>query len=314
MFNEQYSIIRTHKAPFSGLGVTIIQSFTEYLHDTGYSKGIRERLPAIVREFILRQRIAAIASVRQRQVKEFYAYLQTRPLKRTGGALSEATIRYYVYALNTFFGWLETTGQIQYNPISGIRFRRPQYNSREPLSAAEINELFKAASTPKETALLHLYYSCGLRRSEGVKLNTGDIHFTARLLYVREGKGCKRRVVPLTATVAQALENYYRQQRSGPLPVPKGSYLYRQIEKQAFLLNLRGGRMSGLSCNKLLKQMAATAGIDRAVTLHHLRHSIATHLLQGGMSLEYVRDFLGHGYLETTQLYAKANMKQLKIF
>jgi integrase/recombinase XerD len=275
------------------------------LHDTGYSKSIRERLPALVREFIVQQRITGFTSVRQAQVKEFYAYLQTRRLKRSSGALSEATIRYYVYALNTFFGWLETTGQITYNPVSGIKFRRPQYHSREPLSLTEISRLFQAASTHRERALLHLYYSCGLRKSEGVKLNISDIHFTTGLLYVRQGKGCKRRAVPLTASVAQDLENYYRQQRCCPLQAPKGSYLYRREEKQAFLLDLRGGRMSGLSCNKVLKQIAAKAGMERTVTLHYLRHSIATHLLQGGMSLEYVRDFLGHACLETTQIYAK---------
>ena len=71
--------------------------------------------------------------------------------------------------------------------------------------------------------------------------------------------------------------------------------------------------MKGDQCNSLLKQLAEKAAIAKEITLHHLRHSIATHLLQSGMSMEYVRDFLGHSFLETTQLYAKPDAEQLKL-
>jgi site-specific recombinase XerD len=79
------------------------------------------------------------------------------------------------------------------------------------------------------------------------------------------------------------------------------------------MLNKRGARMSGDGYNKLLKQLIGKTGLSGAdITLHHLRHSIATHLLQGGMPLEYVRDFLGHAVLESTQVYAKPTAEQLK--
>jgi len=84
-------------------------------------------------------------------------------------------------------------------------------------------------------------------------------------------------------------------------------------EEDAFMSNRVGGRMSGAGYNDLFKQLAHKAGIAGEITLHHLRHSIATHLLQGGMSLEYVRDFLGHHFLETTQLYARPQAEQLKL-
>ena len=106
-------------------------------------------------------------------------------------------ISHYVYALRTFFTWLEVTEGLDYNPISGLKFRRPRQNVREPLTTEEVQALFTAATTLKQRALLHLFYSCGLRRSEGEALNKADVHFRDGLLYVREGKGAKRRVIPM---------------------------------------------------------------------------------------------------------------------
>ena len=88
-----------------------IQSFGDWLYQVGYSEGTQNMLPALVTEFITQQRITDIRYVEQEKVKAFYAYLQTRPLKkRSGGGLSEAMIYHYVYALKTFFSWLEITG------------------------------------------------------------------------------------------------------------------------------------------------------------------------------------------------------------
>ncbi|MBA2746944.1 MAG: tyrosine-type recombinase/integrase, partial [Flavisolibacter sp.] len=145
-----------------------------------------------------------------------------------------------------------------------------------------------------------------LRRSEGEALNIIDVHFKQQLLYVREGKGAKRRVVPVTERVSKELEEYYLNERTG-------STTKKVKDEDAFLLNRIGNRMTGDQLNKLLKEILNKAGITKEVTLHHLRHSVATHLLQSGMSMEYVRDFLGHSFLETTQIYAKPNAEQLKL-
>jgi integrase/recombinase XerD len=212
-----------------------------------------------------------------------------------------------MYALKTFFSWLEITEQIDYNPISGMKFKRAKQNVREPLTTDEIKQLFAAATSLKETALLHIFYSCGLRRSEGEALNINDIHFKQQLLYVREGKGAKRRVVPITERVSNELEDYYLNERTG-------STAKKVKDQEAFMLNRTGNRMNGDQCNNLLKSLIEKSGISKPdISLHHLRHSIATHLLQSGMSLEYVRDFLGHSFLETTQIYAKPKAEQLKL-
>jgi integrase/recombinase XerD len=285
---------------------SLLSSFTDWLYQVGYSEGTQNMLPALIGEFLKQEQITDISYVEQQTVKRFYEWLQLRPLKKRSGSLSEMMIHHYVYALRTFFGWLEITGQSDYNPISGMRFKRPQTNSRTPLSRQEIGQLFEVAVTCKETALLHLFYSCGLRRSEGEALSIADVRYKDRLLYVREGKGAKRRVVPMTAAVAKDLETYYLQDRC--------RYSVSRVkEEDAFMLNQVGGRMSGAGYNELFKALAQQAGLSPEITLHHLRHSIATHLLQSGMRLEYVRDFLGHSYLESTQIYARPDAAQLKL-
>lgn len=285
---------------------SIVNSFTAWLYQVGYSEGTQSMLPACVRDFLEQQQITDIRYIESRQVRDFYTWLPTRPLKRGSGALSEMMIHHYVYALKTFFTWLEITEQTDYNPISGMKFKRPTQNGREPLSRQEVKQLFEAATSGKETALLHLFYSCGLRRSEGEALNIADVRYKEQLLYVRAGKGAKRRVVPMTAAVAKELETYWLQERCG--------HAAKKIkEEEAFMLNRIGNRMSGAGYNDLFKVLAGRAGLSPDITLHHLRHSIATHLLQSGMSLEYVRDFLGHYHLETTQLYARPSAEQLAL-
>ena len=285
----------------------IIQSFKQYLHSVGYSDSTQKMLPALVKEFIQHQSITDISYIEQQKVKSFLEFLQTRPLKLRSGALSEMMISHYVYALKTFFSWCEVTEQIDYNPISGMKFKRPKQNVREPLSLEEITQLFTAVINLKQQAILHLFYSCGLRRSEGEALNINDIHFKQQLLYVREGKGAKRRVIPITAKVTAALEEYYLQERCS-------SINQKVKDTEAFILNQIGNRMRGDGYNKILQQIIGNCQLPIAnCSLHHLRHSIATHLLQSGMSMEYVRDFLGHSFLETTQLYAKPSAEQLKL-
>lgn len=287
--------------------ITTLQSFRDWLYQVGYSETTYNMLPACVLEFIQQQAIGDVRYVEQGKVRAFYEYLQTRPLKlRSGGALSEAMIYHYVFALRTFFGWLEVSGEIDYNPISGMKFKRPRINQRQPLSVAEVQQLFASARTLREMALLHIFYSCGLRRSEGEVLNIQDVHFKEQLLYVREGKGARRRVVPMPGAVSTALEGYYLGERCA-IRVKKVR------DENAFFINRTGGRMTGGQLNNLLKRILAGADLQKEITLHHLRHSIATHLLQSGMSMEYVRDFLGHSWLESTQIYARPTAEQLKL-
>jgi len=271
-----------------------IRDFKEYLTQLGYSKRTQYLLPECVKD-LLNHSNKATAEITAEEIHHFYHYLQSRPNKVKAGALSEQYINHHLYALRTFFNWLEETGEITENPISTMKFKSPERNHRQPLTQSEINQLFASCTNQKETALLHLFYSCGLRSSEGTALDRKDIHFQKQILYVREGKGAKRRAVPMTRKVAEELECYCQ-----------------TIDTKPFITNQEGNRISGDSCNRLLKKILERTEIKKGITLHHLRHSIATHLLESGLSIESVRDFLGHGHLETTQIYAKVHQCQLK--
>lgn len=283
---------------------TIIENFRNYLLQLGYSRSSCKALPKYVKAFLEHHHITAQETITPKHIEIFYNWLQIRPLKHGTGGLSENYIYHHVYALKLFFSYLEQTGQITCNPISAMKFKRPQTGIREPLTKAEINQLFDTAVVLKETAMLHLFYSCGLRRSEAAALNIRDIHFRSCLLYVRAGKNAKRRAIPMTAKVAKDLESYYLQERvSGICP---------EADTEAFVLNRYGKRMSCGAYNKFMRTFVFKSGIKRLVTPHYLRHSIATHLLENGLSLEYVKEFLGHSFLESTQIYTKVSKYQLK--
>ena len=285
----------------------IKEKFKQHIQQLGYSKSSVQMLPNCVADFLQYNNINEPKQASQENIKAFYEYLQNRKHKKKETTLSESFINHNIYSLKVFFNWLEATGQIKYNPISNLKFKRPKPNTREPLTQGEIKELFAATTSNKEIAILHLFYSCGLRRTEAENLNTADIHFTQNLLYVREGKGAKRRVIPITEKVKKELE------QSLPNPSKGGA-------NEPFILNERNTRMKGDQYNKMLKQILQRTEFYNyqistlshyQITLHHLRHSIATHLLENGLTIEYVRDFLGHSYLEATQIYTKVKASKI---
>lgn len=279
---------------------SIEQKFKQHLENLGYTPNTILMAYASVKEFLHHIATPTIENINQEQIQDYYEYLQSRKQKRKDEPLSEAYINHHIYSIKLFFTWLEQTHQIDENPISNIKFKRPKINTRQPLSKNEITELFNATQNLKDKIILHLFYSCGLRRSEAVSLNMIDVDFGNSLLYVRDGKGAKRRVIPLNQTVKNDLENYCKEYRKDKALEP-------------FMLSKIKHRMSGDSYNRILKHIINNSTLTtKNYTLHHLRHSIATHLLENGMSIEFVRDFLGHSHLETTQIYAKVKNHQIK--
>ena len=280
-----------------------IKDFKNYLVQLGYGKNTVSMVVRCMEDFLDYHPATDTEDFTAGHIHQYYDYLQIRPHKHKGGGLSEQYINHHVYALRVFFNWLEATQGLTGNPMSVLRFKHPKGNPRQPLSQEEIKALFENAQSVKETALLHIFYSCGLRRSEAVDLEIKDIHFKTRILYVREGKGAKRRAVPMTERVSKDLESYYLQERITQVRVKDAG---------AFMLGVTGRRMCADAYNKTLKILLERAGLSKEISLHYLRHSIATHLLESGLAIEYVRDFLGHRHLETTQIYAKVHAWQLQ--
>ena len=214
------------------------------------------------------------------------------------------------------FTMLQNEEVLPSNPCTVLHFSYPkQKSSRTILSQAQIEQLYEACETAQERAILSLSYGCGLRVSELEKCNIEDVKLREKILIVPKGKGLKRRVVPMSSGVVKDLSDYYYEEREH---LTNGRNYRPGL--RAFMLHSRGGRMNKWTYNqnlkKIVERMAEQTGdqsiLTQQITIHHLRHSIASHLIEQGVIIEQVRLFLGHSQLETTQLYTHISQSQLK--
>jgi len=296
--------------PISQSHQDLLYQFSQHLRAVGYTPATIRALPSGVREFLwrLEQADGKLEEVQSSHLKAHYAYLLERPSYAGTGALSLHTIDGYLFALKVFFNWLQVSGTLADNPMSTLHFPQKRSGERAVVTLREVQTLYAACANELERAVLSLCYACGLRKSEVEHLNLRDVDLRGLWLYVRQGKGKKRRVIPLTESIAGELKAYLYHLR--PLQISRWT---TPEDTKALLLNKRGGRLRGGPCWKLFKALVKRAGMSSSIGLHSLRHSIATHLLAGGMSIEAVRDFLGHDYLESTQIYTRVSQQQLRL-
>lgn len=239
---------------------------------------------------------------------EYYEYISTRPSHRSEGVLSSSTISQHLFAIGLLYEYLAETGQID------KKFVLPKHNrgdgkQRQILSQDEITSLYEVCETKRDRAILAIGYGCGARREEIVNLNIADVQLHKQVMYVRKGKGDKRREIPLSSGIVKDLKDYLHNER----------HMYftggNDTKTDAFLINSKGTRMLGNHINDRLKELIEKVGnpelTSKAATLHNLRHSIGTHLIDNGASIEFVRDYLGHVEINTAHIYSrKRRMKQ----
>ena len=274
--------------------------YGEWLSRLGYNGQMVQGFPNQVREFLhwLEWKgIQEIAELNQSLALAFMTYFSGRPHRRSGGGLSVAHINKQTYSLNLFFKYLCLLGELSSSIELPYQAKELQ-KDRLVLSESEVRLLYESCGSDalgqRDRAMLSIYYGCGLRRSEGVYLELGDVNLVSGLLHVKRGKNGWERYVPMAMGVKEDLERY----------IYGGRQLLASRDSSVRLfLTERGKDLSGQSLLRNLKCLLERSGIDKVVTLHSLRHSIATHLLSGGMSLEEVGSFLGHRALNSTQLY-----------
>ena len=212
--------------------------------------------------------------------------------------LTPATVGRRVAAARSFYRHLVLLGVRVDNPAAEVELPRRRRRLPRTLSPSEAERLIDAAAgiTPRalrDRALVELLYGAGLRVSEAVGLDRGRVDLEARL--VRPiGKGGKERIVPLGRAATEALRRYLARGRP---------YLDRRHRPELFL-NAQGGPLTRAGAFLILRRLAAAAGLEpERVHPHLLRHSFATHLLEGGADLRSVQEMLGHADLATTELY-----------
>jgi integrase/recombinase XerD len=290
-------------------------------------------MPAPDQPSELRRRAGAAKDPRDPEVEGFLAVLAVRRAPRTveaygrdlaqlraflGGPVSAATVddleRYTAQlradglsaatlarrsaAARTFFRHLQLIGARGDNPAAEVAVPRRTRSLPRTLSAGEAERLIEAASgiTPRalrDRALVELLYGAGLRVSEAVGLEKGGVDLDDRLVRI-PGKGDKERVVPVGRQAVEALRRYLARGRP---------HLDRRHRPELFL-NAKGGALTRSGAFLILRRLARTAGLEPGrVHPHLLRHSFATHLLEGGADLRSVQEMLGHADLSTTELY-----------
>lgn len=190
-------------------------------------------------------------------------------------------------------------GKIYRSVIDPGEFTRPRPQHRLPnvLSKEEVKRILDAPVNEKHRAMLSLIYACGLRRSELIELVPGDLERDRKLLRIRQSKGFRDRVVPLSEKVIQMIDLYITHFRP---------------EKYLFEGQYRGNRYSASSLDKIFKEANKRAGLKKEVTLHGLRHSYATHLLESGTDLRYIQELLGHKSSRTTEIYTHVTTKSIQ--
>jgi integrase/recombinase XerD len=212
--------------------------------------------------------------------------------------LASSTIARRTAAARSFFRHLQLLGVRVDNPAAGVRLPRRARPLPKTLSPGEAERLIEAANGTepralRDQALVELLYGAGLRVSEAVGLDKAGVDLDARLVRVI-GKGGKERVVPVGRAAVAALRRYLSRGRP---------YLDRRHRSELFL-NARGGGLTRAGAFRILRGLAEKAGLEPArVHPHLLRHSFATHLLEGGADLRSVQEMLGHADLSTTELY-----------
>ena len=221
-----------------------------------------------------------------------------------------------VVAVRGFHRFLLREGLVTVDAARGVRPPSPAKRLPKAISVEEVEALLTAAGaddTPRalrDRALLELLYGCGARISEAVGLDVDEIDMesgTVRLV----GKGSKERVVPVGSYARQAIDAYLV--RARPVLVAGGS---GPAMSPALFLNARGGRLSRQSAWTVLRAAAGRAGlrddVRREISPHTLRHSFATHLLDGGADIRVVQELLGHASVTTTQVYTLVTVERLR--
>lgn len=235
--------------------------------------------------------------------EELAAFLSDR--KKSG--LNAASLRIATVHLKVFFRWLAMKGKLAMDPAEPLLSPRPDQNLPETLHAQELGKLLESIDPAvplgrRDLAILDLFYSSGLRLSELCGLRLEMIDFEGGFLRIT-GKGNKTRVVRVGTKARETMEDYLTNERPGLVTKKTSSHLF---------LSVRGTQLSPDRVRQIVKERAKAAGIDQNIYPHLLRHSFATHLLEGGADLRVIQELLGHADISTTQIYTHVDRQRLK--
>jgi integrase/recombinase XerD len=271
---------------------------------TSYRRDLRRYLA-----FLAEAGVADVGAVTETQVSAFLMRL------REGDAdhppLSATSAGRAVVAVRGFHKFCVVDGLAGTDPAAGVRPPAPARRLPKALPLADVEAILEASGSPgttlalRDRALLELLYGTGARISEAVGLDVDDVDRVDATVLLR-GKGGKQRLVPIGSFALTAVDAYLTRSR------PELAAVGTSERAGAMFLNARGGRLSRQSAWTVLVKAADRAGVTRDVSPHTLRHSFATHLLEGGADVRVVQELLGHASVTTTQIYTLVTVDSLR--
>jgi integrase/recombinase XerD len=281
-----------------------VQSYCDHLSlERGLSartvEAYRRDLDRLV-DFLAARGVTRPADVGAAELREFVYHLKDR-------GLQASSIRRNVSAIRTYFGYLLAEGVVVGDPTDRVELPRSWRRLPAVLSREEVARILEAPDPAgrffwRDKAMLEFAYASGVRVSELISLKVRDVDLQEGLALVL-GKGARERIVPIGRAALQALIVYLREVRPT---------LTRGGGEGVVFLNARGTPLSRMGVWKILRRQVIRAGIEKRVTPHTLRHSFATHLLEGGADLASVQEMLGHVDIATTQIYTHVEREYLR--
>lgn len=295
----------------------ITEAYAEYLQTLGFAASTVYYYPRMIAGFLVymeQQGIYQVKQITTRAIFSYYSYLEQTRGEKTKQPFSAAYLNKHFLAVDKFMEFLHHSGVEDAPPPPRYLVENERKKPLQVLTPEEIQTLYDvvpytfpdmtfAIREPRQMTVklvLDLCYGCGLRKSEALNIKLNDVNLDQKILHVQQGKNYKDRFVPLSKGIYKSIYTFIYQYRRCLNFTNRSGYLY-PFKDTAIAEALE----------MLVKNCDKESIRHKKPTLHTLRHSIATHLLQNGMDVENIARFLGHGTLESTQLYTHIINDQL---
>jgi len=290
----------------------ITEAFAQYLQTLGFSTSACKNYPRYAAKFLEyaeQNNLRQINHITTKTVRDYFTYLEQGKSQRTKQTLSNTSLNCIFLAIDRFLEFLHQNG-LNTAPLP-LR-HKIEHIRKKPLrvlTQGEVQSLYNAVphtyttsqkyTAPREAQqmsvklMLDLCYGCGLRHTEAINVKVNDVDFDKKIIHVKQGKNYKDRFVPMSQKVNESIKLFVYQYRRN----------FNHITHRAGYLYPFGFVTLGEALKRLVTQCDNESVKEKNPSLHTLRHSIATHLLQNGMNIEHIARFLGHSQLDTTQIY-----------
>lgn len=289
----------------NGAYKNLIAQFKTHLQTVNYSDGTIRSAQNATKDYLkyVEDKELNLKEIATIEVKEYFSFLEKRTNQKTGLGLSLSYLKKIKSSLQLFYEFLRLTQPDENYPSPSFPDIKNSRYTPKILTKEEVQQLFKTCENSllgkRNETLLAMYYGCGLRRQEAVNLNVEDIDLNKGAVFIAKSKTHRQRFVFMSENTQKIVENYLFNVREKIVSSEKS--------ESAFLVTENGNRMSVeiavYSIKKLISETKNQELIQKKPSIHTLRHSIATHLLQAGMKLENIALFLGHRSLDSTQIY-----------